>query len=68
MKGDFGEDDVKAYRAKRLVVITHMIMRMLDAEEERVDFVNLAVPSPILRETEPILVHFHTQKEFNESE
>ncbi|KAF7817630.1 uncharacterized protein G2W53_031599 [Senna tora] len=47
----------KAYKAKRLVVITHKIMRMLAAGEHRVGLLNLAVPSPILRETEPILVH-----------
>lgn len=40
--------------AKRLVVITETSMRMLSAEEQRVALLNLAVPSPIFRETDPI--------------
>lgn len=48
--------DVKAYRAKRLVVRTESNMRILTADEHSVALLNLAVPSPIFRETEPILV------------
>lgn len=50
----FGEY-VKAYKAKRLVVRTEKSMRMLTAEEQSVALLNLAVPSPIFSETEPIL-------------
>ena len=39
-----------------MVVITDKIMRMLTAEEHTVALLNLAVPSPIFRETEPILL------------
>lgn len=45
---------MKAYRAKRLVVMTESNMRMLTAEEHSVALLNLAVPSPIFSETEPI--------------
>ena len=46
---------MKAYKAKRLVVITEKSMRRLTAEEQSVALLNLAVPSPIFSETEPIL-------------
>lgn len=51
---------VKAYKAKRLVVTTEKSMRMLRAEEQRVALLNLAVPSPIFRETEPIFASTST--------
>ena len=35
---------------------TEKSMRMLSAEEHRVALLNLAVPSPIFRDTEPIFV------------
>lgn len=49
----FGEY-VKAYKAKRFVVMTENNMRICTADEQTVAFLNLAVPSPILSETEPI--------------
>lgn len=48
-------DDVKAYKAKRFVVTTEKSMRMFNADEHIVALLNLAVPSPIFSETEPIL-------------
>jgi len=36
--------------------MTQKIMRMLTAEEQSVALLNLAVPSPIFSETEPILL------------
>lgn len=42
--------------------MTEKIMRMLTAEEHSVALWNLAVPSPIFRETDPIL-----EREMNES-
>lgn len=49
------EWEEKAYKAKRFVVTTEKSMRRLTAEEQTDVRRNLAVPSPILRETDPIL-------------
>jgi len=43
--------------------MTEKIIRMLTAEEHSVALWNLAVPSPIFRETEPILVLWNTESE-----
>ena len=43
--------------------MTENIMRMLTAEEHSVALWNLAVPSPIFRETEPILVLSQRERE-----
>jgi hypothetical protein len=47
---------VKAYNAKRFVVITEKSMRMFTADEQKLALLNLAVPSPIFRDTDPISV------------
>lgn len=47
--------DEKAYNAKRLVVTIEKSIRRLMAEEKSVDRLNLAVPSPIFSDTDPIL-------------
>lgn len=41
--------------------MTQKIMRMLTAEEQSVALLNLAVPSPIFSETEPIFVRFASE-------
>lgn len=46
---------MKAYKANRFVVMTEKSMRRFTAEEHTDALLNLAVPSPIFRETEPIL-------------
>lgn len=43
--------------------MTEKIMRMLTAEEHSVALWNLAVPSPIFRETEPISVLSDREKD-----
>lgn len=58
--GEAWEWEEKAYRAKRLVVTTEKSMRRFTAEEQTDVRRNLAVPSPILRETDPILARFLT--------
>lgn len=45
---------MKAYKANRFVVKTENNMRICTADEQTVALLNLAVPSPILRDTEPI--------------
>lgn len=47
---------MKAYNAKRFVVITEKSMRMFTADEQKLALLNLAVPSPIFRDTDPISV------------
>ena len=46
---------MNAYNAKRLVVTTEKSMRMFTADEQKLALLNLAVPSPIFSETDPIL-------------
>lgn len=46
---------MKAYKANRFVVMTEKSMRRFTAEEHTDALLNLAVPSPIFRETEPIM-------------
>lgn len=53
---------MKAYNAKRFVVITEKSMRMFTADEQKLALLNLAVPSPIFRDTDPISVSsFHRE-------
>lgn len=47
---------MKAYNAKRFVVITEKSMRMFTADEQKLALLNLAVPSPIFRDTDPISI------------
>lgn len=45
---------MNACKAKRLVARTEKSMRMLTADEQSVERLNLAVPSPSFSETEPM--------------
>ena len=53
---------MKAYNAKRLVVSTEKSIRMFTADEQKLALLNLAVPSPIFSDTDPILAS-SSQKE-----
>ncbi|KAF2572022.1 hypothetical protein F2Q70_00000200, partial [Brassica cretica] len=57
-----------AVMSLRLVVTTEKSMRRFTAEEQTDVRRNLAVPSPILRETDPILARFLTLVESGEKE